>query len=804
MTGRFDTLIYTDCRPSQGLRGDPGFQFQAKSAGIGSGEMDLVQRALLYDPPTAWINERRPVEEYPPSLAHVWDDSQHVLATAQGAYLGREANGTREGNQITHAIVTTDPGSYGFVRPAQLLHAQFWTTEPASSTHCPPLTDGWQPGPSEPEAIRDFVAAQQDGRSLLVTLLSALHGLAAPRPSRVLFVAERPEEVLQWMAAATLLLPQHEALKIGFKVFTTDPSYCPQPVLAVHPDWAGPYRSAGTASGFIVLDLVTRTYTEVLADDQAQQWADLFLGEDLYDVMDAVELASTITSAGAPPSQALAVAVAVTFGQIRQRGGLALAANWVADGAARLVADHGDAVVGTLLAEAPARDLRLLDAAAAAGRVPSSAAAIRLALLRTEMAAAEKGAAAREERLAPLPGAASGSTGGASADTGDGSGADMVVNALGTAPNESVDALLKVAWRHRISVPVAAWADRAEAFGAWWATRPDLPCDPARWPDQTGMLLLLRDQLSSQLSPSSDRRAAAAGAVRRNFWRLLLEGAVDPDQVLDAVVMTAAMAAADEVIREALILRVMRDAAGAVHPAAAVARACQVLWALRAPDAAEALTALKLIPARIPAAPVLTDAVQKAIAAGWRQGNLADALDAARILTERRLDVPEPWRELSQEDRRLRGLCAALAEPGGPPRDILKRLRGVDGAVTTARAREIALSLSRLDAPNVVAAALSEFPAPVGDELLRLAAQDYAQQPAPAVRWEFRLLTAKRLPPPLRRQLEDDLRRQLARGDSQLASSVSVLLARDGKALRADWDAWLASGTAEPRGRLRR
>ena len=80
------------------------------------------------------------------------------------------------------------------------------------------------------------------------------------------------------------------------------------------------------------------------------------------------------------------------------------------------------------------------------------------------------------------------------------------------------------------------------------------------------MLRLLRDQLSSQLSPSSDRRAAAAGAVRRNFWRLLLEGAVDPDQVLDAVVMTAAMAAADEATREALIQRVMRDAAGAGTP----------------------------------------------------------------------------------------------------------------------------------------------------------------------------------------------------------------------------------------------
>ncbi len=439
-------------------------------------------------------------------------------------------------------------------------------------------------------------------------------------------------------------------------------------MLAVHPDWAGPYRSAGTASGSSSWTLSPRTYTEVLADDQAQQWADLFLGEDLYDVMDAVELASTITSARAPPSQALAVAVAVTFGQIRQRGGLALAAGWVADGAARLVADHGDTVVGTLLAEAPARDLRLLDAAAAAGRVPSSATAIRLALLRTEMAAAEKGAAAREERLAPLPGAASARTGGASADTGDGTGADMVINALGTASNESVDALLKVAWRHRISVPVAAWADRAEAFAAWWATRPDLPCDPARWPDQTGMLRLLRDQLSSQLSPSSDRRAAAAGAVRRNFWRLLLEGAVDPDQVLDAVVMTAAMAAADEATREALIQRVMRDAAGSSAPRRRRRPGLPGLVGAACPGCRRGPHRPQADSGQHPDVPVLTDAVQKAIAAGWRQGNLTDALDAARILTSSaRWTCREAWRELSQEDRRLRGLCAALANEAARP-----------------------------------------------------------------------------------------------------------------------------------------
>lgn len=796
MTSRFDTLIYTDCRPGQGLRGDPGLQFQAKSANISTSDMDLVRRALLYDPPTAWINERRPADEYPPSLAHVWDPSRRVLATAQGTYLGREANGLREGNQITHAIVTNDPDSYGFIRPAQLLHAPFWTAEPAPSTDCPPLTDGWQPGPSEPEAIRDFVAAQQDGRALLVTLLSALRRLPEPRPSRVLFIAERPQEVVQWIAAATLLLPQRQALTIGFKVFTTNPSSCPQPVLAVHPDWARPYRSADASSGFVVLDLVTRQHTDIATDDQAQQWVDLFLDTDPYDVMDAVELASTIASAGATPAQASAAAVAVTFSRVPQRGDLALAARWVADGALDLVADHGDAVVATLLGEAATRDLRRLDAAAAAGRVPGSAAAIRTALLRGEIASAATAAGIPGERLSPLPD-------GAPRDTERRAGADMIINALRAAPYESVDALLRVAWRHWITVRVAAWADRAELFAAWWADRPDLPCDPARWPNGPEMLGLLRDELSARLSPFSGRRGDTAEAVRRHLWRLLLDTAVDPNQVLDALVMASAMAVGDKPTRQALVRRIMADAASSSSPAAAIMRACEVLWTGRDPGAVEALAALKLIPERVPIDSMLTDAVWTALDAGWRDGDMASALDAAQILRARRLEVPKGWRDLNEEDQRLQSLCAALPQSADKQREILKRLRGVEGVVARARAKHIAVALSQLEDPDVVALVLAEFPDPVSTELLRLFARDYARQPALTVRSEFRLLTAKRLPQPFRKRLEDDLRKQLTRGEAHLVRSVTVLLTDDSKAVRADWDAWLA-GRTDRRGWLRR
>src|SRR5260370_632489 len=205
----------------------------------------------------------------------------------------------------------------------------------------------------------------------------------------------------------------------------------------------------------------------------------------------------------------------------------------------------------------------------------------------------------------------------------------------------------------------------------------------------------------------------------------------------------------------------------------------------------------------VPIDSMLTDAVWTALDAGWRDGDMASALDAAQILRARRLEVPKGWRDLNEEDQRLQSLCAALPQSADKQREILKRLRGVEGVVARARAKHIAVALSQLEDPDVVALVLAEFPDPVSTELLRLFARDYARQPALTVRSEFRLLTAKRLPQPFRKRLEDDLRKQLTRGEAHLVRSVTVLLTDDSKAVRADWDAWLA-GRTDRRGWLRR
>jgi len=187
----FGSLYYTDCRPGEGLLGSGGFQFQATSGDIESDLPDLVKRSALYEPPSVWMHELRPVEHYPRSLAHISHGSRYI--TAAGHYLGKEAGGIREGNHFTHAIVTHDRGSYGLTRPAQLWGAPWWSGEPAPTTVCDPIPAEPPPGPWHAQAVRDRLREYSDAEDSLVALLSALHALPDPNCTRILIISDDAE-----------------------------------------------------------------------------------------------------------------------------------------------------------------------------------------------------------------------------------------------------------------------------------------------------------------------------------------------------------------------------------------------------------------------------------------------------------------------------------------------------------------------------------------------------------------------------------------------------------------------------------
>lgn len=110
----FRSLLYTDCRAGDGLGDADGLQFQAVSPGCTEAEREAVRAGALYQPPAQWMRDNRPAADYPASLVHLPGD---LLITARGAYRG---DGVREGDHFTHALTSTDPASYGAVRPAQL------------------------------------------------------------------------------------------------------------------------------------------------------------------------------------------------------------------------------------------------------------------------------------------------------------------------------------------------------------------------------------------------------------------------------------------------------------------------------------------------------------------------------------------------------------------------------------------------------------------------------------------------------------------------------------------------------------
>ena len=83
-----------------------------------------------------------------------------------------------------------------------------------------------------------------------------MHRLADPQRRRtIVLITADPERAACWIAAATLLLPQPAALRASFKIFVADARYGQHDIVALHPDWAGPWADADPGSGLAVFDL---------------------------------------------------------------------------------------------------------------------------------------------------------------------------------------------------------------------------------------------------------------------------------------------------------------------------------------------------------------------------------------------------------------------------------------------------------------------------------------------------------------------------------------------------------------------
>jgi hypothetical protein len=562
----FQTLVYTDCRPGESVTGTAGMGFRARSAGAGAAAMDLVKRNLLYEVPENWMRESRPVPDYPRSYAHIVGQ---MFASARGVYLGKEVSGARQGNHLTHAIVARDARSYGLVRPAQLLDAPFWVNPPGPVRDSTPLPGRLPRGPFDAHEAQAFIASEFRGAEMLMSLLTVLEQ-PSKGAQRVLFIARDSGEVMRWLTAATLLLPQATALRIGFKVFTVNPAFATQRVLAIHPDWNSSAATVDNDLGYQVFDLVERRSTPVTPSPRASKWVRLFLGEDPFDVVDAVELS------GQGPS--MSVAITAVLGHRPDPGADAEAAvEWLRTGPDLTVGVYGARVFEVLMASVDDWAQPVLDQlfpVLTERRLGDRTVGFR-ALLRVELRrATTSGNAGPTGRSVP-------------ADAWDTAGRldaeQEVLGALRQAPAAYVDAVLRVATRFAVPVDYTEVTDPIELFVEAWADDPGRRYDPASWPNGAELAARLRAVLNGRLS--DDLTFARIGS---DWWQALPVPAIPPVDDLDVALIAARMVESPATERDRFVDDAVDRCRFNADPAAAFRRTVGAMWRRAAPRVADA------------------------------------------------------------------------------------------------------------------------------------------------------------------------------------------------------------------------
>lgn len=666
----FGSLYYTDCRPGQGILGVAGFQFQAATPGTAPGAMALVQRAVLYEPPAGWMRDRRAVEDYPRSLAHTAADD--LFVTAAGRYLGKEANGPREGNQFTHAVVTGDAGAYGLVRPAQLWDADWWARGPAPGTELAAMPDGPQPGPLDPETVRDRVGA--GGQDLLTALLSAIEHRADPRRRRmVVLVATDPGEAACWIAAATLLLPGPQALRTSFKIFTVDAQHGGHDIVGLHPDWAGRWADMSPGSGVSVFDLDRGLHSTVEPTPAAVFWVPRFLNSDrydVYDVIDAVELSGQFARSRpdasniAEPTDADRLAAAVVAGNesLRTSAETDAMAAWLLDAPAEAVDIAGEDVLAAVLAaRPPAEVLRTLAEATGWRGWVRQTASIRRSLLPIEV----REALGTTECVAGLR-AVSGRRALRSVDRPDEdveTGRAVVEDALRTAGPHQVPALLAVARRHGLHPVTNNVRDVMYGFAAWWLVQTAPALALGRWPAPPEAIDWVRDVLRGWLRTQP---AAAVDAIGQRWWRPLRADATDPRDPLDATVLRAAYHGSPDDERGQVLHEVQQLAWTCLPRSPGAADlAWDVLFGSRVPTTAE--TELFLTGWLGLDRPISAHVLSNVVAVLEREPGPSEVgLRLLGTLKERRFPLPARLADAAERDDEVRRVVRALLAKPAP------------------------------------------------------------------------------------------------------------------------------------------
>ncbi|MGH3625553.1 MAG: hypothetical protein ACRDQ5_27875, partial [Sciscionella sp.] len=320
----------------------------------------------------------------------------------------------------------------------------------------------------------------------------------------------------------------------------------------------------------------------------------------------------------------------------------------------------------------------------------------------------------------------------------------------------------------------------------WWVDHPKEPINPGRWSCGAQMIDQLRDELAERLNGPNPQQVC--DDIRRHWWKLVLETAIDPAAQLDATAAAAGVEQGDRRTRRETIAYVV-DALRQIPPASRGELTWRALFSYSKPT----LDELSLFLRELPPGGLtgrLADEAARALDGAIGPRPSAKALDALGLLMghggiagrSRLADFAK------QDDALTRWLASVSAEQ--PSRPAV--LRPVTEPVLAARTHDVIDALLQgmtlAEATAVVDRGSDDLPALLFRELPRMwsgpkgtgaegtGAEGTVPRAETAVALAFLTAHADSCPESLFMQFEKQLRRWLKSAEYQQVHRIGRLL----------------------------